>query len=699
VRLDDGKPQRIFIQDWGEKSVAVQVAEAGEHTVTVLADPNEVGMQIDAVRIGVHGDNRLKLAPAPEWQAFTWEIPVLAGASGLVTEPFNYYARGEVWWADLRVSTTPDGPNLLANGDFATAADNAPADWTYGRFSTDSSGLYSPDGGPDGGPAIGVITPTSSDRGAWSQTIRLTGEEQTLYITGSYRTSPDMLTAPVKASGMAGMISSHPFEATMDTAVCGLVLREHSEVGREWFELCLNYLIGITVGHGFDEGWNEGAGYGTSKCKWLMNTTMYYDTALPDAHLGLNPRYETLGDWFCRIIPVGMDHHAWGNQRNASRGNHLAHMRQFAYLTGDGRFLLNYQEYQGRPYARFRPWIAYALPAHYERPKPTPETDFTRVFAIDGWAMAATGPPSLASTYAEGAGLIFQCRPRGAYGHSFNSDGSFQLHAYGQMLNHGGGSSANLDAFAYHTMSATTILVDGLGQAQPGGTMLYPTYGRIVGHAEGDDFFYVAGDATLCYPKQAGSYRRWGLPMDTVYEQRALPYLERFVRHILFVHGEYFVIYDDLASSQPARYTWLYHIRPADPIEFDTDSFAVDYQVGEVPVRLQQIYRPGDLVLDDRQGLDGYVNPFTGEDYRAKKNAKWEPSGHHLWVTNAEASDEWRFLAVVYPQAPGGEIPVIAKIDDDTVRVGEDVICFDPASPAATDATIVVDPSAFRAVR
>ncbi len=93
------------------------------------------------------------------------------------------------------------------------------------------------------------------------------------------------------------------------------------------------------------------------------------------------------------------------------------------------------------------------------------------------------------------------------------------------------------------------------------------------------------------------------------------------------------------------------------------------------------------------------MNPFTDEDYRAKKNAKWEPSGHHLWVTNAEASNEWRFMAVVYPQTPGGEIPVIARIDDDTVRVGEDVICFDPTSPAAADATIVVDPAAFRAVR
>ncbi len=94
--------------------------------------------------------------------------------------------------------------------------------------------------------------------------------------------------------------------------------------------------------------------------------------------------------------------------------------------------------------------------------------------------------------------------------------------------------------------------------------------------------------------------------------------------------------------------------------------------------------------------MDGYVNPITGEDYRSKKNAKWDPSGHHLWVSNAAPAEDWGFLAVVYPQAPGGETPTIKRVDDRTVRVGDDVVCFDPDSAAAADATIVVDVAAFR---
>ncbi|MBM4024364.1 MAG: DUF4962 domain-containing protein [Planctomycetes bacterium] len=499
----------------------------------------------------------------------------------------------------------------------------------------------------------------------------------------------------VRAGGMSGMISSHGYEAAMGTAACGLALYEHSEIGREWFDLILNYMIGITCGHGFDEAWNEGAGYGTSKCKWLMNATMYFDTTLPEAQLGRNPYYRRLGEFFRRVIPVGMPHHAWGNQASASRGNHLAHFRKLAYLTGDGCFLLDWQQYGGTEFSTFRPWIEYVLPAYYAAPQPQAETDTVGLFPIDGWAMAASGPPSLRSTYDQGTGIIFQCRPRGGYGHSFNSDTSFQLHAYGQMLNHGGGSSANGDAFAYHTMSHNTILVDGLGQAQPSSGQLYPTYGRIAAFSRGPDHVYFAGDATRCYPRTPGKYSRWSLPLDKVYETRALPHLERFLRHVLFVRNRYFVIYDDLACSRPAIYTWLYHILPQDPFDLDESAMRVDYAVGDVRVRLQHLAHPDKLTVDDRTKMDAFMNPFTGEDYR-----KWRVGetlcAHNLWISNTVPAEQWSFLTVVYPSRPGETIPDMERLDDATVRIGGDIITFDPRSRHAQDADFAIDVSALR---
>ncbi len=692
VALDDGDRQRTFVSEWGEASVTVEVREAGEHVIDIT--PSEVGVRIDRVRVDVHGDQRLKLPRATDWREFSWEITAPAQGTRLVAEAFNYYAGGEVWWDALFVGRSPNGPNLLRNGDFSQAADGAPEGWRYAQYGTDSEGRYAPDGG-----TVGIICPDASDRGAWGQTLTIT-EPGTYYVRGRYRTDKSMMTAAVRGSSLAGLCSSHQFEASMDTAVCGLVLAEHSEVGREWFELMLNYLLGVTCGHGFDEAWNEGAGYGTSKNKWLTNASLYFDTALPDAHLGRNPFYRRIGSFFRRIIPVGMDHHAWGNQRNASRGNHLASFRKMAYLTGDGRLLYNWHSYGGERASTWRAWIEYCLPAYYDEPEPVPESEFVEVFDVGGWAMAATGPPSDPATYKEGAGVILQCRPRGGYSHSFNSDGSVQLHAYGQMLNHGGGTSANQDAYAYHTMSHNVALIDGLGQAQPASGMLHPTYGHICGHreaelADGGRLVYFAADPTLCYPHEPGSFSRWSLPLREPYTERALPYLESYVRHVLFVRGRYFVIYDDLRCAQPATFTWLWHILPDDPLSFDRETFAIDYMAGDVPVRLQHIYRPDLLVLDDRQGLDGRVNPITGEDYRAQLKGDII-EGHNLWVSTAEPAPNWGFLAVVYPQPPDGEIPPIERIDDRTVRVGEDVICFDPASAAADEAAIVVDCAAFR---
>ncbi len=159
---------------------------------------------------------------------------------------------------------------------------------------------------------------------------------------------------------------------------------------------------------------------------------------------------------------------------------------------------------------------------------------------------------------------------------------------------------------------------------------------------------------------------------------------------------KYFVVFDDLKSSQPATYTWLYHILPDQPMEFDPNTFSIDYKVGDVKVKLQQISNTANLRLDDRKGLDGHINPFTGGDYR-KYHRKGEPlCGHNLWISNNEPVKQWSFLTVIYPEPPGGEIPVIRRLDDFTVKVGDDVICFDPKSKFADKADILVDISAYR---
>ncbi len=538
----------------------------------------------------------------------------------------------------------------------------------------------------------------------------LTGEEQRVFIKSlEWRADYWMNSfawrrkGRVPSSSIAALCSSHQYEGSMDTAPIGLALYEHSPMGRTCYELMLNYLIGVTNGFGFEEAWNEGPGYGNSKMKWLMNATIYYDTALPEARLSRNPYYRRIGDFFSRVTPIGLPHSPWGNgsaNRGYYRSNRVANFRRLAFLTGDGRFLRNWRESGGRGYAPWRLWIEYVLPYYYKAPKPALETDFVRLFPVAGWVTAASAAPSSPAAFRGGVGVIFQCRPRGGYSHSFNSDASFQLYAYGQELNYGGGSTANKDAFAYHTMSHNTILVDGLGQAQPRGCV-WPEYARVCAFQRGEQFVYFAGDATRAYPAKPGRYSRWGFPLHRVYRQRGLGHLRRFVRHVLFMRRRYFVIFDDLrtAPEKPARFTWLYHVLKAKPFEMKPDAGTLRYRVGDVDVRLQHVANVKGLQWQDRRGLDAMRNPFTGEDYR-----RWRKKGplpqHNLWITNKKPASQFHFLVVICPTKAGQPTPRIQRVDDFTVRVQldpktADVIHFGRTPPA--DATLTVDYEAVAA--
>ena len=94
-----------------------------------------------------------------------------------------------------------------------------------------------------------------------------------------------------------------------------------------------------------------------------------------------------------------------------------------------------------------------------------------------------------------------------------------------------------------------------------------------------------------------------------MYNKRDVGYLKRFIRHVVFLKGKYFVIFDDLSSEKPAQYSWLYHILPRDPITFDNKSWTIDYLVGSVPVRIAHCAYRDELEFIDQKGEEGFINP------------------------------------------------------------------------------------------
>lgn len=485
--------------------------------------------------------------------------------------------------------------------------------------------------------------------------------------------------------------TSHQYEALMVTLPGALATYEHSSVAREAFKLGVNYLIGVTNGFGFYEGWNEGLQYGTSKMKWLMNATIYFDTVFPSVDFAKNPFLNRIGDFIARIAPVGVQSFSFGNYSSNEaawvRGR-VANFRKLAYLTSNGIFLKNWRESRRRLaeireiVLYHRPWIEYILPYYYCRPEENLEKNYMKLFKVAGWVTVNSRPPSSYEDYYDSVGMTFHCRPRGGYSHSFFSENSFNIHAYGQVIVHGGGTTKNGDQYSRSTMSHNTILVDGVGQYQDRCFIKHSRAGFIAAWYHKPSIVYWIGDATNAY--------------------ESVPYLNRFRRHVLFVRKKYFIIFDDLQtnSNHPSNFQWLYHIEPDADLAFDKEDFEWTYQIGRTCVKLKHIYKTNELHYEDRQGLDGLVNPITGEDYR--ENYYLIEGGrllnHNLWISNLTPKSKYNFLAAIFPYKSSESEPLITKLDDLTLMVEykgkRDTISFDINS--SHNPNIVIDYKSLR---
>ncbi|MBT4821180.1 MAG: hypothetical protein HON70_36050, partial [Lentisphaerae bacterium] len=475
----------------------------------------------------------------------------------------------------------------------------------------------------------------------------------------------------VRRGSIAVSCSSHPYENTMVTMAGALAVCDELPIARKALEIGLHYIVGITSGHGEDEGWNEGPGYGNGKMKWLMDATAYLQTTCPGLNLGRNDAYSAYADFFARITPLGARHCSFGNRGRNERdwaSSRVTTMRRVAMLCGNGQAMQNWLDTRRRltdmgvaapmPYS---PWIDYVLPYHAAEPAPAAESATTKLFPLEGWVTTSSAAPSDYTAQQDAVSMTFHCRPRGGYSHSFRNENAFDLHAYDQTLIAGGGTTSNQSFFANHTMSHNTILVNGHEQVgAKSGTAA--TCGRIVAYQAGDDYVYWAGNATPAYGPESG--------------------LAHFVRHVVSVDNAWFAVFDDLRmrdDAPPATFQWLLHIPQPVPLAFDAPSFTLRYAIEDTRMLVQHVATPAELTYANLRGAAGMTNPVTGDALttmdkwlRGKKAKKRVPKpldAHHLWVSHKKPQRRMRFLAVLAPSRQGETEPVVTRLDDAAVAV------------------------------
>lgn len=495
---------------------------------------------------------------------------------------------------------------------------------------------------------------------------------------------------------------SHPSATLQVSLLAGLAAFNDDPEVRLFFDQSINYLIGRTTAYGTFGGYNQGRVYAYEGVlrQTLLHNAMLFHMVFPEAHLDRIPFLRAFPDWFSRMIPPGYKqlHEAWGDvELGTARAWSLDSagllLAQFAK---DGNAMNHYLVQQAiERNAGANPKSLVQLASLYYNPPPAPSVNnlLANVYPEDGWVIGSTHPPNTSDCFTNGVGFIFQARPRGSeMGHSHLSDLSFEIWAYGANITDAGGG---INRYSKLPMAHNSLLVNGNGVFYPRQGPLRPQYCRIMAYKNSEDFVYAAGDATFGFPHE--SFTALGFLVSKPYGDPVVPQLhvQKVHRHMLFMRRKYFVIFDDLATTLPSTFSWLYHIaQPGLTLDSASGTFSYpskSHYGSDITTYVAHLTDPGSLSWGNMTGAEVLKNPETGLDFSGRADA---PSRSNvLWVKNKALATQFHFLTVVYPVKPGTAAPQIRRVDDFTVEVvngaERDVISFDRNT--SHPATMIID--------
>jgi len=211
--------------------------------------------------------------------------------------------------------------------------------------------------------------------------------------------------------------------------------------------------------------------------------------------------------------------------------------------------------------------------------------------------------------------LVFAFKSGSSRGHAHASQNEFHIYYEGKPITSGAGYVCMSPEDA--TWSHNCILVNGEGQGQePGDYTSLPlgTTGEIEQVDVSDPYYrYVLGDATAPYD---GKLSKW-------------------LRHVVFVEPNYFVIYDELAASSAKQFDWLLHLKNMGGEDYN---LSVD----------------GDVITLAKDGVKLEVKVLEPEGFASEivhYDKPWEYDYDYIKVRPAENTSSTQFLTVLFPLA------------------------------------------------
>jgi len=178
------------------------------------------------------------------------------------------------------------------------------------------------------------------------------------------------------------------------------------------------------------------------------------------------------------------------------------------------------------------------------------------------------------------------------------------------------------------TSQHNTVLINGWGQLGEGSTWFSSKevqagkrMSAVIRAQSNPIYDYVIGDAYNIYPDSAG--------------------LAKFLRHILYIKPDLFIIVDELETWGPSTFNWLLHVEGS-LLKTSEDTFTVDN--GDVTLNIEVVRPEG----------------FKYEIY--KDSGTQAPT---LKIFPGEKVDQTIFLVVLHPARAGEAHPTITEIEED----------------------------------
>ena len=284
--------------------------------------------------------------------------------------------------------------------------------------------------------------------------------------------------------------------------------------------------------------------------------------------------------------------------------------------------------------------------------------------------------------------LSFRSSTFGSGSHTTASQNAFNLLYGGENIYRSSGYYQNFsdahNLMSYrHTRAHNTILVNGIGQP-------YSTegYGNVVRALTGNHISYCLGDASHAYcgvtddPLWTAAFEAAGITQTPENGFGETP-LTKYRRHVLMLHPDIVLIYDELEASEAARWDWLLHSPTRFNLNEDEQMLSTSNQHYYAVTNL---YGSQDFSLTQ---TDQFVVPpaTSGDAY---------PNQWHLTACT-ESAVATRYLAIIQAGARDEASPAPVRREGNTFTIGDWTIeaALDTNEPARLQVTHATEPVVF----